>query len=127
MSLGAPEILVILVVALIVLGPSKLPEAARQVGKAMAEFRRVTAGFQAEVRDAFQEPVASTPAAPIPELSVEPVHVPPPLPPADAIPPLGSAEVPPLGSAEVPPIPTPDPVAEVPEPTVQLPPEPPAH
>ena len=81
MSLGPAEILVILVVALLVLGPSKLPEAARQVGKAMAEFRRVTAGFQAEVRDAFEEPTPSTAPAGAPELSVEPVHVPPPLPP----------------------------------------------
>jgi len=45
-SLGFPELVVILMVALIVLGPSKLPEVARQLGKAMAEFRRVTAGFR---------------------------------------------------------------------------------
>lgn len=115
MSLGAPEILVILVVALIVLGPSKLPEAARQVGKAMAEFRRVTAGFQAEVRDALQEPVANTPPAP-PELSIEPVQVPPPVPEAapPAPPPVAGTPqpaVPPVGPAEAP----------------QLPPEPSAH
>lgn len=124
MSLGAPEILVILVVALIVLGPSKLPEAARQVGKAMAEFRRVTAGFQAEVRDAFQEPVASTPA-PTPELSVEPVHVPPPLPPADAVPPIAAPE----SAAPAPQAPAPQaPAPEIAQPAApQLPPEPPAH
>jgi Tat protein translocase TatB subunit len=39
-SLGAPEILVILVVALLVLGPNRLPEAARQAGRALAEVRR---------------------------------------------------------------------------------------
>src|SRR5437879_10149560 len=89
MSLGPAEILVILVVALLVLGPSKLPEAARQVGKAMAEFRRVTAGFQAEVRDAFQEPepppTPPPPAVPSVEPLVAPAHVPPPLPPADVV------------------------------------------
>ena len=45
-----------LVVALVVLGPNRLPEAARSVGKAFAELRRLTTGFQAEVRDAFSEP-----------------------------------------------------------------------
>lgn len=66
-SIGPAEILVVLVVALIVLGPNRLPEAARSVGKAMAELRRVTSGVQAEVRDAFADkptypapPAAST-------------------------------------------------------------------
>ena len=65
-NVGGPEILVILVVALIVLGPQRLPQAARQVGKAMAEFRRVTTGFQAEVRDALNDSLVA-PAAPAPD------------------------------------------------------------
>ena len=40
MSLGPAEILVILVVALLVFGPHKLPEVGRQVGRTMREFRR---------------------------------------------------------------------------------------
>ncbi len=52
-NLGTPEILVVLIVALLVLGPQRLPQAARQFGKAMAEFRRVTGGLQAEMRDAM--------------------------------------------------------------------------
>lgn len=71
-SIGGAEILVVLVIALLVLGPAKLPEAARQVGKAMAEFRRMSAGFQAEMRDAFSEPVPGTP--PAPASSAEPEH-----------------------------------------------------
>ncbi len=54
----------ILVVALLVLGPNRLPEAARQVGRAMAEMRRMSAGFQAEIRDAMQTPVAGPPVPP---------------------------------------------------------------
>jgi Tat protein translocase TatB subunit len=61
LNVGTPELLLILLVALIVLGPNKLPEAARQVGKAMAEIRKVSAGFQAEMRDALQEPVKQDP------------------------------------------------------------------
>lgn len=64
-NVGGPEILVILLIALIVLGPQRLPSAARQVGKAMAEFRRMTTGFQAEVRDALNETLIA-PAAPAP-------------------------------------------------------------
>jgi len=55
-NLGGPEILVILLVALIVLGPNKLPDAARQVGKAMSELRRLSSGFQQEMRDAMVDP-----------------------------------------------------------------------
>ena len=44
MSVGAPEIIVILLVALIVLGPSKLPEAARSVGKGMREMKDALQG-----------------------------------------------------------------------------------
>jgi len=54
-SIGLPEVLVVLVVALIVLGPSRLPDAARALGKAVSEFRRATSGIQAEVRDTFSE------------------------------------------------------------------------
>jgi Tat protein translocase TatB subunit len=64
LNVGGPEVLIILLVALIVLGPSKLPEAARQFGKAMAEFRRMSTGFKAELRDALNEPVDTTPSAP---------------------------------------------------------------
>lgn len=45
-GIGTTEILVILVVALIVLGPKSLPKLARTLGKGMAEFRRVSTDFQ---------------------------------------------------------------------------------
>jgi Tat protein translocase TatB subunit len=63
-NVGTPELLVILLVALIVLGPNKLPEVARQIGKALGEIRKLGAGFQAEMRDAMQEPVRMEPADP---------------------------------------------------------------
>jgi sec-independent protein translocase protein TatB len=61
LNLGTGEVLVILVVALVVLGPEKLPGAARQAGRWLGELRRVSSGFQAELRDALQEPVDQTP------------------------------------------------------------------
>ena len=47
-GIGMPELLVILVVALVVLGPQRLPELARTLGKAMAEFRRQTSDIMEE-------------------------------------------------------------------------------
>jgi Tat protein translocase TatB subunit len=47
-----PELLVILTVGLIVLGPKRLPEVAKLLGKAMAEFRRATAGLTDELENA---------------------------------------------------------------------------
>ncbi len=41
-SLGLPEILFILVIALLVFGPRRLPEIGRTIGKALGEFRRAT-------------------------------------------------------------------------------------
>ena len=43
-NLGAPEIIIILVIALLVLGPQKLPEVGRSVGRGMREFKDSLAG-----------------------------------------------------------------------------------
>ena len=48
------KFLVVLAVALIVLGPEKLPGAARTAGRLIAEFRRITSGLQDDVREAFE-------------------------------------------------------------------------
>ena len=52
-NVGGPEILVILLVALIVLGPEQLPKAMRTFGNVMGEIRKVSSGFQAEMRSAM--------------------------------------------------------------------------
>ena len=41
-GIGMPELIIILVIALIILGPKKLPSIARALGKGMAEFRKAT-------------------------------------------------------------------------------------
>jgi len=41
-NLGAPEIIVILIVALLVFGPKKLPEIGKSLGKGIREFRKAT-------------------------------------------------------------------------------------
>jgi Tat protein translocase TatB subunit len=54
-GIGMPELLVILVVALVVLGPKRLPELARTLGKAMAEFRRSTTEIMDELQTAQRD------------------------------------------------------------------------
>lgn len=48
-GIGMPELIIILVIALIVIGPQKLPELARSLGKGLAEFKRATEDFKQNV------------------------------------------------------------------------------
>jgi sec-independent protein translocase protein TatA len=54
-SLGPAEILVILVVALLVFGPNKMPDMARQAGRAFREFRRVQHHLRSEISGAVAD------------------------------------------------------------------------
>ncbi|EGO64393.1 twin-arginine translocase TatA/TatE family subunit [Acetonema longum] len=47
-NLGMPELILILVIALVVFGPGKLPDIGKAVGKGISEFRRATSGEQKE-------------------------------------------------------------------------------
>jgi sec-independent protein translocase protein TatA len=53
---GPLELMVILVIALIVLGPAKLPEAARSVGRGMRELKESLTADDDDERDAYDEP-----------------------------------------------------------------------
>lgn len=50
LGVGFPELLLILVVALVVLGPQRLPEVARMLGRAYAQLRRASEEFQHTIR-----------------------------------------------------------------------------
>lgn len=53
--LSIPHLVVIFLIALIVLGPEKLPQVARVLGKAMADFRRITTDFRIQIEDEMRE------------------------------------------------------------------------
>ena len=55
-NLGGGEILVILLIGLIVLGPKRLPEASKQVGKTIRQVRQTSREFQAELEAAIEDP-----------------------------------------------------------------------
>ncbi|MFT4597261.1 MAG: Tat protein translocase TatB subunit, partial [Paracrocinitomix sp.] len=52
LNVGGAELLILLLVALIFLGPQRLPEVARQLGQAISSLRSLAAGFQAEIEAA---------------------------------------------------------------------------
>ncbi len=56
-NFSGSEIVFLLLLALIILGPEKLPDAVRRFGKAYAEFKKVANGFQSELKSALDEPV----------------------------------------------------------------------
>jgi sec-independent protein translocase protein TatA len=49
-GIGLPELMLIMVLALLVLGPQRLPEVARLVGRAYAQLRRASEEFQNTIR-----------------------------------------------------------------------------
>jgi sec-independent protein translocase protein TatA len=82
-SLGPAEILVILVVALVVLGPKRLPEAGRQIGRFVSEVRHWSSAIQSEIRDVIDlegepqpPPPATAPPAPAVQSPPSPLPTP---------------------------------------------------
>ncbi len=55
-NIGSGEILVVLMLGLLVLGPTRLAVVARRVGSMTREVRRVAGAFQEEVRDLVEDP-----------------------------------------------------------------------
>ncbi len=56
LNLDPEKLLMIGVLALIVLGPNRIPDAARTVGRVLGQFRKMSGSFQSELRDALAEP-----------------------------------------------------------------------
>src|SRR5580765_5848170 len=76
-SIGMPEMLVILVIALIIFGPRKLPELGKSLGKSLAEFKRASNDLrntlEEEIKVEEQQNVKRTAPPPIPAAPAEPV------------------------------------------------------
>jgi len=85
LNIGPPELLVVLAIALIVVGPKKLPELARTIGRGLSEFRKV----QDEVKDMVKldlsiDPVTTpTPPPPTPHRTLRPASPTPDVSPSD--------------------------------------------
>jgi Tat protein translocase TatB subunit len=90
-GIGMQEILVVLVIALVVIGPKKLPELAKSLGKGYGEFRRAFEEMKSTINvdvkteeekenlRRIHEGTASTPPPPVPEAMPEPSATPTPV------------------------------------------------
>lgn len=58
MNIDPEKLLVVFVIALIVLGPNRLPQAARSLGRGLAELRKYTSAVRTEVDQVLAEPRA---------------------------------------------------------------------
>ena len=76
-NIGAPELIIILVIALLILGPGKLPEVGASIGKSIREFRKASSDINDSVKVDTSplppaQPPANEPAADAPAASSEP-------------------------------------------------------
>ena len=56
MKIGAMELIVIFIVALLVIGPDKLPQYAKKFGAALREFRKASSDVTKEIRESVIDP-----------------------------------------------------------------------
>ena len=84
-GIGMPEMIIILVIALIVIGPKKLPELAKSLGKGLAEFKKATEDFQKNVQEESRKSEDKE-VVPVQVATAEQAHVVTPAQPAAAAP-----------------------------------------
>jgi sec-independent protein translocase protein TatA len=63
-NIGPLELMVILVIALLVVGPHRLPEVGRSIGRGIREFRKAQDEVQKTIQSALNEPVSTTRSVP---------------------------------------------------------------
>ncbi len=55
-NIGSGEVLVVLVLGLLILGPERLPDFARKIGSFLKQAKRMSRSFQEELRSAIEDP-----------------------------------------------------------------------
>lgn len=68
MNIGGPELLFILILALLIFGPKRLPEVGRTIGRGLGEFRRASNDLKRTIEREMDE--AETPPVTVPSTSV---------------------------------------------------------
>jgi sec-independent protein translocase protein TatA len=77
-NIGAPELIIILIIALIVIGPGRLPDVGSALGKSIREFRKASSDVQESTRidtgstTPAAKPPSASPSQPPSEASTEP-------------------------------------------------------
>ena len=97
MNIGVPEMLFILLLALLIFGPKKLPEVGRTIGKGLGEFRRASNDLKRTIEREIDESEVAPPPPMLPLASVSRGERPqpeltPPIAAQDAAPPASGTE-----------------------------------
>lgn len=71
-NIGPWELVMILLVALIVVGPGKLPDVARSIGKAINQFQKATSGVKREIQDVMRFEEEGTPSESAQQVNIKP-------------------------------------------------------
>jgi TatA/E family protein of Tat protein translocase len=75
-SIGMPELIIILVIALIIFGPRKLPELGKSLGRSLTEFRRASNELRSTLEDEIRVEEQQKTAAPVPPAGEQPPSTP---------------------------------------------------
>ncbi|MDR7235597.1 MULTISPECIES: twin-arginine translocase TatA/TatE family subunit [Neobacillus] len=59
-NIGVPGLILILIVALVVFGPNKLPEVGRAFGRSLREFKKATEGIADDIKEEIKEDIKET-------------------------------------------------------------------
>ncbi|MCM3116823.1 twin-arginine translocase TatA/TatE family subunit [Neobacillus sp. MER 74] len=59
-NIGVPGLILILIVALVIFGPNKLPEIGRAFGRSIREFKKATDGIAEDIREEIKEDIKET-------------------------------------------------------------------
>jgi sec-independent protein translocase protein TatA len=71
-GIGMPELIIILVIALLVIGPHKLPELAKSLGKGLAEFKKASDDFQRNIHEESRKAEEKPAVPPAEQVSAAP-------------------------------------------------------
>ena len=72
-NIGMPELIFILVIALLIFGPKKLPELGKQLGKGLGEFKRASNDLKRTIDDEIEKVTREEATPPAPKAPVEAV------------------------------------------------------
>jgi TatA/E family protein of Tat protein translocase len=77
-GIGPGELIIVLIIALLVIGPGKLPDVGAALGKSIREFRKASSDVEEATR-IDTAPIPPAPAAPSAQAAPPPVYAPPPV------------------------------------------------
>ena len=74
-NIGVPGLILILIVALVIFGPNKLPEIGKAFGRSIREFKRATEGIADDIKEEIKEEIKEVKQEEIKEVKQEKIEL----------------------------------------------------